>query len=160
MPDDDDFSQGLRSSIVDLQEVLRAYEKSPVPDEQMRKLISLQEQLSQSIREIRDTIEPEVAESDVSTPVVESPAKFSRARFYSLDCPYANKMDKSESFRLIPPMKLRGTAVAPQSKSKVSSQFLLSSLQLLENIRNLQRLQKSSVRDEACIDEPKTSQNS
>lgn len=145
MVNDDELSQGLKSNIQELQNVLRAYEECSTTKEQLQQLIDLQGRLSKNIQKIHKTICPSSQNPQ---------AKFDRTRFYSEDSPYVNKMDKSGSFRLVPPMKVRSKTTPTQLKKKASTKFLLSSLQLLENIRNLQRLQKSSVRDEASIDEP------
>ncbi|QLQ80914.1 hypothetical protein HG537_0E02690 [Torulaspora globosa] len=139
MPKNDEISRELSASIEKLQAVLRSYEAGEISEDKVAKLRELQGRLSNGIQEITEL---------VSGSSVEKQSSFSRARFYSSDSPYLNRMDLSRSYRLVPPMKVRkATATVSQTKRVSPSEFLLSSLQLLENITNLQRLEKTSTRN-------------
>lgn len=145
MVDDEQVRQGLRSNVEELQKILEEYDQFELPADQLQHIVFLQEQLSDNIDQIRRTI-------GLGNP--EPPKKFSRTTFYSENSPYANKMDKSGSFRIVPPMMLRSHTTPNQTNDEVSSRILLGGLQLLENVRNLQRLRTISTTDEASVKGP------
>lgn len=157
MSPDDRFRQGLNANIRELQTVLQIYDDSKVSqEEQMKKLSELQHQLSKNIEEMHDILQPRVAMkvSALLNKAEKPEKKFSRAKFYSLSSPYIRRMDKSKSYRIVPPMRLKNEPPLSNSATPASSQFFLSSLQLLENIRNLQRLRQTSASKDVCVDRP------
>lgn len=144
MPKNDEISRGLTLSIQKLQAALQSYEAGEIPQEKVARLRELLGTLSNDVQEISELVTASGAPADK---LQDGRPSFSRKRFYSSDSPYLNRMDLSRSFRLVPPMKVRKATSASQPKRVSPSEFLLSSLQLLENITNLQRLEKASARD-------------
>ncbi|QLL33356.1 hypothetical protein HG536_0E02670 [Torulaspora globosa] len=150
MPKNDEVSRGLTLSIQKLQAALKSYEAGEISQEKVARLKELQGALSSGIQEISELVksEPISGAPALADKQQDSRPSFSRKRFYSSDSPYLNRMDLSRSYRLVPPMKVRKATASPQPKRVSPSEFLLSSLQLLENITNLQRLEKkTSTRD-------------
>lgn len=142
-----EFIESTHSNVRCLNNVLKACNSINIPNGDLARLIDLQKQITKTIEDVNNIIQPRVT-MKVSALLnkVDKPSKrFSRTKFYSSASPYNNKKDKSNSFRIVPPMTLKkelGTAA--QNKQTAPSQFLLSSLQLLENIRNLERLHNST----------------
>lgn len=143
MPKDDEISRGLTLSIRKLQTALQSYESAKIPQENAARLVELRDLLASNVQEISDIVEHSTPGSVENSK--DGQPSFSRAKFYSSESPYLNKMDLSKSYRLVPPMKVKKSKPSP-TKRVSPSEFLLSSLQLLENITNLQRLHKTSTK--------------
>lgn len=148
MPTDDEFANALNMNITELQSILRVYKETNIPKSSMNTLHEIQKQLSGHIKDINSILQPRVAMkvSALLNKAEKPKKKFSRVTFYSSDSPYINRRDKSNSYRIVPPTDFK-SPITTTAKNVVSSQFLLNSLQLLENIRNLERLQGTSTED-------------
>lgn len=145
MPKDDEISRRLTLSIKKLQTAKKNYEEGEISPENTAKLLALEEALSKNIERIGELVKPRSPDSSQTVRPT-----FSRTTFYSAESPYLNRMDSSKSFRLVPPMKVKKSpAPGSQTKRRSPNEFLLSSLQLLENITNLQRLH--SVRGDKTL---------
>lgn len=148
MPANDEFANALNMNIIELQSILRLYKKTNIPKSGMDTLNEIQKQLSGHIKDISNILQPRAAMkvSALLNKAEKPKRKFSRMRFYTSDSPYINRRDKSKSYRIVPPINFK-TPITSTAKNVVSSQFLLNSLQLLENIRNLEKLQGTNTDD-------------
>ncbi|QLG71999.1 hypothetical protein HG535_0C03520 [Zygotorulaspora mrakii] len=148
--EDNELAELLHTNVKELKNCFDLCNSVSIPPGDKVVLVKLQKQISSTIEKINDILQPRVTmkvsallnKSDNPKP------KFSRKRFYSRASPYNNKMDKSNSFRIIPPLTSK-TELLSSSRRKhtVASQLLLNNIQLLENLSNLERLcgRKSEV---------------
>ncbi|AET41447.1 uncharacterized protein Ecym_8160 [Eremothecium cymbalariae DBVPG len=82
--------------------------------------------------------------------LVEQTPKFSRRDVYSRHSPFFNKWDKSESFRILPPIPSKSEQLClGQEEDGGSNKWAVADLPLLEQLNNLRRL----VNDSRCRNE-------